>query len=159
MELALGISASSRCCFVYYTLLTSVKHNDQRHSAPGRMSKELRRPLNLATRPLRTIIIAAGQAMGACVRRAKAKKTSIHVRSHIQNRPKFCHASFENFRPTPGPSAMELALGISASSLCCFVYCTLINVVDRNDERHSVPGRIPKELRRPIEGATRLYSN
>ena len=85
------------------------------------------------------------QAMGGGVRRAK--KASIHVKSHISNRPKFCHPCFfKNPRPTRGPSPMELALGISAASRCWFVYYTFFKSVEHNDKRHSVPGRLLKEL-------------
>ena len=103
MGLALGISAASRYCLVYYSLLKIGDHNDKRHSVLKRISKELWRRINLGTRPLRTNIIAAGEAMGGSVPRAK--KASTHVRSHIRNRPKFCHSCFWKFAPhTPHAS-------------------------------------------------------
>ena len=68
-------------------------------------------------RPLLTKIIAAGEAMGGSVPRAK--KSSVHVRSHIRNRPNFvCYVFSEMFAimnlSLPGPPAIELTLGISS---------------------------------------------
>ena len=97
-----------------------------------------------ARRPLRTKIIAAGEAMGGLYPGQKQgrsmKGLTFKTDSH------FITLDFENIRPTRGPSPMELALGISAASRCCFVYYPLLKSVEHNDKRHSVPGRISKEL-------------
>ena len=133
----------------------------------------------MTPRPLRTNIIAASQAMGGNLRRAK--KASIHVKTHIQNRPIFCHPYFSKYPPDPravldgtctghlrgvvvlvrvlhvlskyrtiaidiGPSMVELVLDISESPRCWFLYYTSLKSVEHNDKRHSVPGRISKEL-------------
>ena len=53
---------------------------------------------------------------------------------------------FFNLRPTRGPSPMELALGISAALPVLVRVLHITESDDHNDKRHSVPGRISKEL-------------
>ena len=66
--------------------------------------------------------------MGGGVPRA-IKQKSVHVKSHIWNRPnKIPLCFFTNFRPhelsLTGPPAIELALDISSGSGYCFLYYT-----------------------------------
>ena len=57
----------------------------------------------------------------------QTKKRSIHVRSHISNRPNFFRFAFSKIfapmnSPFTGPPAIELALGISSGSRYCVMY-------------------------------------
>ena len=58
----------------------------------------------------------------------------------------FITLDFENLRPTRGPSPMELELGISAALPVLVRVLHITESDDDNDKRHSVPGRISKEL-------------